>query len=281
VLPADAFEDTYVGQRAARWIRNVPDDFPWFYFVSFVGPHDPFDPPTTYADRYRDAPMPTPIADDMEGKPAGVRAARGRRWGPVAGATEDEIAITRRQYCAAISAIDDQVGQILDAIEARGMAENTVVVYTSDHGEMLGDHGFYAKSVSYESALRVPLLVAGPGIAGGRVSDALVELIDVNPTVCALAGLAPQERIDARSFADVLHGVSSAHRSETISTIRQFRCLRTEQYKYVQNYNDLPELYDLEQDPHELRNLAPSEPTVARELSARLRQRSAEGKWLR
>ncbi|MBN1641374.1 MAG: sulfatase-like hydrolase/transferase [Anaerolineae bacterium] len=281
VLPADAFEDTYIGRRAAAWIRSVPDDYPWFYFCSFAGPHDPFDPPTAYAARYRGAPVPDPIADSMEGKPAGVRAARERRWGPVAGASAEEIAVTRRQYCAAISAIDDQVGQILDALEARGMIDNTFVIYTSDHGEMLGDHGFYAKSVSYESALRVPLLVAGPGIAGGRVSEALVELIDVNPTACALAGLPPQERIDARSFAGVLYGVSETHRSETISAIRQFRCIRTERYKYVENYNDLSELYDLQEDPHELQNLGAGEPAQARKLAARLHQRAAEGKWLR
>jgi choline-sulfatase len=225
--------------------------------------------------------VPDPIADDMEGKPAGVRAARARRWAPVGGASADEIAITRRQYCAAISAIDDQVGQILDALQARGMAENTYIFYTSDHGEMLGDHGLYAKSVSYESALRIPLLVAGPGIEGARVSDALVELIDVNPSACALAGLPPQECIDARSFAGVLRGASEAHRSETISTIRQFRCLRTERHKYVENYNDLGELYDLQEDPHELQNLVREKPALARELGARLRRRSAEGKWLR
>ena len=281
VLPTEAFEDVYIGRRAAQWIRDVPDDFPWYCFLSFVGPHDPFDPPTEYASRYRDAAMPAPIQDDLEGKPDGVKRFGERRWAQVAGAPAEEIAVTRRQYCAAISAIDDQVGQILDALEARGLAENTIIVYTSDHGEMLGDHGFYAKEVSYEPALRVPLLVAGPGIADGNVSDALIELIDVNPTVCELAGLPAQEKIDARSFVAVLEGESNVHRAETISTIRQFQCIRTERYKFVNNYNDVAELYDLENDPGELHNLASAEPELAREMSLRLRQRAAEGRWLR
>jgi choline-sulfatase len=146
---------------------------------------------------------------------------------------------------------------------------------------MLGDHGFYAKEVSYEPALRVPLLVAGPGIGGGTVSDALIELIDVNPTVCELAGLPAQEKIDARSFAAVLVGESNTHRAQTISTIRQFQCIRTQKYKFVNNYNDIPELYDLRNDPGEQHNLASAEPELARELAQRMRQRAAEGQWHR
>jgi choline-sulfatase len=281
VLPTEAFEDAYIGRRAAEWIRNVPDDFPWYYLVSFVGPHDPFDPPTEYADRYRDTEMPIPIQDDMRGKPDGVKRARAQRWATVAHASPQEIALTRRQYCASITEIDDQIGRILDALEARGMMENTYIVYTSDHGEMLGDHGLYAKSVSYEPALRVPLLVAGPGIEGERVSHALVELIDLNATVCELAGLPRQENIDARSFTAILRGEGGTFRTETISTIRQFQCIRTERFKYVNNYNDTAELYDLKNDPQELNNIASQETALASELALCLRQRSAEGKWLR
>ena len=274
VLPADAFEDVYVGRRAAEWIERVPDDFPWHFFVSFVGPHDPFDPPSEYADRYRDAEMPAPIVDSMAGKPASV-AAR------VRGLEAGEIAFTRRQYCALIELIDEQVGQILDALEARGMAENTHVVLASDHGEMLGDHGLYGKSVAYEPALRVPLIVAGPGIEGGRTSDALVELIDVNPTICQLAGLPPQENIDAMSLGPVLRGETDGHRTEAVSAIRGFRCIRTEGHKLIDNYGGPNELYDLAADPAELHNIAADEPQLARDLRRRMEERFMEGKWRR
>jgi arylsulfatase len=274
VLPADAFEDAYIGRRAAQWIEQVPDDFPWYDFVSFVGPHDPFDPPTEYADRFRGADVPPAIQDSMDGKPAYLQ----RRLVP---ATPDEVAVSRRQYCAAIELIDDQVGLLLDVLEVRGVLDQTYIVFTSDHGEMLGDHGLYTKSVPYDGAVHIPLLVAGPGIEGGRVSDALVELIDVHPTLCELAGLPLQENVDDRSFAGVLRGQQAEHRADVVTAIRNFRSIRTQRHALIENENDLTELYDLKADPQELENVAPQRPDLVRELSWRLRQRFLEGRWLR
>ena len=272
VLPTEAFEDVYIGDRAAEWLADVPDDFPWYYFVSFVGPHDPFDPPTEYAERYRGAPMPAPIEDTLEGKAGWVAERR-------IALSDEDTAIARRQYCGAISAIDDAVGKIMDALEGRGMLDNTVVVFASDHGEMLGDHGLYKKSVPYEAALRVPLLIAGPGIAGGRVSDALVELIDVNPTLCDLAGLPAQQAIDGRSVGPVLRGERAEHREDVVSALRRFRLIRTRTHKLIENYNDRTELYDLTSDPDELHNLADAEPDLRRELGVRLDARYMERRW--
>ena len=274
VLPADAFEDAYIGRRAAEWVENIADDFPWHLFVSFVGPHDPFDPPREYGERYRGAEMPPAIQDSGEGKPKWIM----KRSRDI---DSEDVAQTQRQYCGSIELIDDEIGRILRAIEDRGMTDNTLVIFASDHGEMLGDHGLYTKSLPYEAALRAPLIVAGPGIEGGRVSDALVELIDVNPTICDLMGLPPLERIDGVSFADLLVGKAEKHRTETVSAIRNFRCIRTEQHKLVQHYNDVMELYDLEADPDEMRNIAPDSQDTVRELSRRMAARFAEGKWLR
>jgi choline-sulfatase len=274
VLPTEDFADSYVGRRAAEWIERVPDDFPWHYFVSFVGPHDPFDPPTEYADRYRDAEVPPPIDAEMSGKPGWVQ----RRREP---GTAEQIAETRRQYCASTELIDCQIGRILEALESRGFAENTYVIYSSDHGEMLADHGLYHKSCAYEAALRVPLIAAGPGIEGGRTSAALVELGDLNPTICELAGLPAQERIDARSFVPVLRGRSEEHREDCVAALRGFRCIRTSRHKYIENYGDVPELYDLAEDPRELVNVAEDEPELCRELSGRMRERYKEGAWRR
>ena len=146
---------------------------------------------------------------------------------------------------------------------------------------MLGDHGLYTKSVPYEASVHVPLIVAGPGIEGGRVSDALVELIDMNPTICDLAGVPPLSDIDARSIGSVLRGEAEEHRTETVSGIRNFRCIRTREYKLVDNYNDVTELYDLIADPTEEHNIAEQEPEVRRELSRRLSARYLEGTWYR
>jgi choline-sulfatase len=252
----------------------VPDDYPWHYFVSFVGPHNPFDPPGEYAERYRGAEMPPAIEPSLDGKPAFVR----RRQVAIA---PDERVHTRRQYCAAIELIDDHVGRMLEALEARGMSENTWVLFASDHGEMLGDHGLYTKSVAYEASLRVPLLAAGPGIPGGRTSDALVELIDLNPTICELAGLPAQENIDAVSFAPLLRDEAETHRADAVSALRHLRCIRTARDKLIQNFNDAAELYDLEADPDERHNIAAEQPERVAELSARLTERFLEGQWRR
>ena len=148
-----------------------------------------------------------------------------------------------------------------------------MVVFASDHGEMLGDHGLYTKSVPYEAALRVPLIAAGPGIPGGRTSDALVELIDVNPTLCALAGLPAQEGLDASDFSPVLAGERTTHREEAASALREFRLVRTAERKLVAHHTGEVELFDLESDPDELENLADERPEEVAALRRRLRRR--------
>jgi arylsulfatase A-like enzyme len=273
-LPADAFEDGYIGRRSAEWIDNIPDDFPWHFFASFVGPHNPYDPPTEYAERYRDAEMPPAIPICEQDKPDSLVVKRRP-------ATPEQITHIRRQYCAAIELIDDQVGMMLDALERRGMMDNTIIVFTSDHGDMLGDHGAFTKSVPYEASIRVPLILAGPGIDGGRVSDALVELFDVNPTLCELAGLHPQEGIDAQSLVPILNGDRDEHRTETFSEIRHFRCLRTREHKLVMNVGEFTELYDLQNDPEERCNIADQNPEIVAALRSRMQERITESKWRR
>lgn len=274
VLPTAAYEDVYVGRRAAEWIQEIPDDFPWHLFVSFVGPHDPFDPPAEYADRYRSAEMPPPIAGPADDKPGWIRERQ-------IDAEVEAIAQTRRQYCALVELIDDQVGRILEALAQRDQLDNTIVIFASDHGEMLGDHGLYQKSVMYEAALRVPLIVAGPGIEGGGVADTLVELIDLNPTICQLAGLPVLSDLDAHSFAPLLRGETDTHRVDVVSTLNNVRCIRTQRHKLIQNVNQGVELYDLAADPEELYNIAADEPKLADNLARRLRDRLLEGKWQR
>ncbi|MFW6132301.1 MAG: sulfatase [Planctomycetota bacterium] len=274
VLPTEAFEECYIGRRAVEWLDTADDTYPWYLLVSFVGPHDPFDPPSEYARRYRSAEAPPAVPHDPAGKPAWVTRRN-------LGLEPEEVAVTRRQYSAIVECIDEQIGRILDGVERRGQLDNTFVLFTSDHGEMLGDHGCYTKSVAYEGSVHVPLLTAGPGIDAGRSNDALVELIDVNPTICELAGLGPQENIDARSFAPILRGEDEAHRREAVSAIRNWRLIRTERYKYIENYNDIVELYDLVEDPGERKNIASDAPDTARELRGRMAKRFREGRWRR
>ncbi len=278
VLPEEAHSDSWIGQRALSWLENVATEDPWHLFVSFVGPHDPFDPPTHWAERFRHSPMPAPIAGDPQDKPIWVQR---RRYAMTAA----EIEHTRRQYTANIALIDHWIGRMRAMLEARGMADNTYVVFASDHGEMLGDHQLYTKGVAYEGALRVPLILAGPHIPAGGVNHTLVELADVNPTLCEMAGVpytaSELETLDARSIMPSVMDTSRTHRSNVMAQLRNFAALRTEAHKLIDNYNDRTELYDLVQDPGECHNLAEENPQLVADLKDRMQARRVEGAWHR
>ena len=264
VLPTEDFQDCYIGRRAAQWISTIPDDFPWHLFVSFVGPHDPFDPPTEYAERFRDAAMPDAIPKNQHGRPQWMLN-RQKDF------SDEELARIRRQYCALIKLIDDQIGALLDALKTREMLENTIIIFTSDHGEMLGDHGLFQKQVPYEPSIHIPLIVAGPGVRAGVVSDTLVDMMDLNPTICALAGVEAAPDMDARSFDQILFGKQDVHRQEIMTALPNFRCLRTATKKFVDNTNDMPELYDLMSDPEEIHNVADEYPDQVTAMRDRLK----------
>jgi len=263
VLPEDAFQDVFIGREAVNWIEKASTEYPFHLFVSFAGPHNPYDPPAEFARRYRDRAMPDPIQCDDADKP---RYLSDRK---ITGDL-DVIAATRRQYAAAIEVIDTEIGRIVRALENKGVLEDTVLIFTSDHGEMIGDFGCYTKGLPYEGAVRVPLVAAGPGIERDVESSALVELIDVNATICDLAGLGPQSNIDARSFSRALRQPSADHRDECYCEVREFRLLRTREHKLVENVNDITELYELGPDPEEKNNIASQSPRLVRELRNRM-----------
>jgi choline-sulfatase len=266
VVPFGYCEDDYIGQRACQAIQTFSDEFPWHLFVSFVGPHNPFDPAPEYAEQWRSADMPEPIPWEPAGKPD--RYARGR---------EDYrdpalCKIARRQYTAYLEQIDFRIGELLATLEQRGELDSTYIVFAADHGEMLGDHGRYTKGVQYESSLRVPMIVSGPGISPG-VSDALVELNDLNPTIRELAGLAPLPNSDARSVLPVASGKATQHRDFTFATHRGHLCLRDHQWKFIRGDDGQHELYDLVNDPNERQNVFEQHPDVV----ALWQQRAVDG----
>lgn len=259
VLPTEAWEDCFVSRKAVELLRSYAAESPWHLFVSFVGPHDPWDPPREYAEHFRTTTMPSPIRAPLEGKPAWVRERAERRYGW----PEDEDALTtvQRQYSASVELIDAQVGRIMEVLDEVGMLDTTYVFYCSDHGEMLGDHGLWQKSVFYEAALRVPLIVSGPGV-GSAVSQAVVETADLHPTILELAGAYPRGETQAKSFSRLLDQPEGSHRTHAFSELFNARCLRDTQYKYIENFNDRDELYNLADDPSERHNLIDDEPST-------------------
>jgi arylsulfatase A-like enzyme len=176
-------------------------------------------------------------------------------------------------YAALCALIDDQVGRIMDVLTEQGLWENTLVLYTSDHGEMLGDFGMFGKSIFYEPVIRVPMIAAYPGAAStGTRFDGLVEHIDVAPTCMECAGLQPSPEMRGVSLLPILHGEPGGKQAvlcEYVSNDQSQRgkCLRTPRYKYVfWGAGEMEEFYDLVEDPCERRNLA-SDPQCATEIT--------------
>lgn len=264
-LPPEHFHDSYIGGKACEFIRQVPDDAPWHLFVSFVGPHHPWDVPAAYANAYADTVYPPGIPAAPVGKPAWIRDRMARQS---EGMTDGGLQRAKQHYAGAISLIDHWVGRILEQVEERGFTDNTVVVFCSDHGEMLGDHGLFYKTVMYESALRIPLIIADPRHGRrGTVSDALAELADLHPTMLELAGVEyPRSRLDGQSLLPLMRGEEGFRKSFQISELLNSRMISDSKYKYIETYNDQPELYDLEEDPEEQRNLAGALPHVAERM---------------
>ncbi len=277
VLETEDWHDVYIGRRAVQWLEERPKDYPYHMFVSFAGPHDPFDPPKEYADQYRERAMPPRVMDSGEGKPERVRS----RMKRVDKFSEEELLHLRRQYCAAIKAVDDMVGEIVAAAEARNDGRETYIVFSADHGEMMCDHSLTIKHWAYEPSWRVPLIISGPGLPEGSVSDALVELIDVGETIADLAGSPRPHNIDAHSLLPLLRGETEEHRDHVITMERPHRAIRTKKWKYCETYNDVSELYDMENDPDELHNVISENRETARELSRMLVHGMMEDKWRR
>jgi len=260
-LPLADYIDTWHGDAAVRWIETRSPADPFFLFVGFPGPHDPWDAPSDAVARFAPAEPLTPrttTRPDLQHAGNYGKLARGM-LDLSDTATMDAAAIAgmRRAYYANVSVIDDAVGRIVDALDDRGLRDNTWIIYTSDHGEMAGDHGLMSKCVLYHGAVRVPLIIQPPAGARGRVIDDLVEHIDVPATVRAIAGASGVPRSEGRSLLGYLGGERPATRRVSISENWGFASFETDRYKLVvdEDRHIACQLFDLVADPAEDDNL--------------------------
>jgi arylsulfatase A-like enzyme len=236
---------------------------PFFLVASFLEPHWPYILPLKYATMYNPADLPPwpNFNDDYIGKP-GANAALREHFG-VTEFTWDDWAPVVAHYLGMVTFVDELVGRLLDRVDELDLAGNTVVLATTDHGDMAGSHGLFNKGpVMYEEAYRIPFVWRGPGVTAGE-SDALTGLVDVCPTILDLAGLAAPGGVHGHCLADVLRGDESGWRDAIMSEFHgdEFglysqRMIRKDQYKLIYNAHDVRELYDLDADPAELHNLA-------------------------
>jgi arylsulfatase len=263
-LPLSDYIDTWHGDLAVNWVESYDKDQPFFLFVGFPGPHDPWDAPVEAVDEYRDIEPTMPRSTkrpDLEGLGSYGKLLGGMLSMSDTG-TMDAAAIAgmRRAYFANVTVIDRAVGRIVDALEAKGVLDNTWIMYTSDHGEMGGDHGLMSKCLMYEQATRVPLIVRPPGGMEARVVDDLVEAIDIPATVRAIADAPDVPGAQSRSLLGYLEGDDPTPRDVSISENWGFASFETDRYKLVidEDLHQPAQLFDLVEDPFEDDNLAAS-----------------------
>jgi choline-sulfatase len=263
--------DDEVAFRAVRKLRDLARHRrgdPFFLVVSFTHPHDPWELHPRYWERYDpsaiDAPAVGPIPRD-EADPHSIRL-RDMCGVDDAGLTAEQVLTARHAYYAAISYVDERIGEVLAALRDSGLERDTIVVLTADHGEMLGERGLWYKMAFFEASARVPLIVRAPGrLAPGRVGEP-VSLLDLAPTLLALCGQGgagePWADTDGVSLMAPLTGegsrpggdVAAEYLAEGVRSPAVM--LRRGRHKYVRCGDDPDQLYDLDDDPAELVNLA-------------------------
>ncbi|WP_424931123.1 choline-sulfatase [Amaricoccus macauensis] len=277
--------DDEVAFNAVAKLRDLgrgKDSRPWCLTVSFTHPHDPYVARKKYWDLYENCEHLLPEVPAMayeDHDPHAQRIFDANDWRNF-DITEENIRRARRGYFANISYLDDKIGEILDVLEAT--RQEAVILFVSDHGDMLGERGLWFKMCFYEGSARVPLMVSAPSMASGLVSDP-VSNIDVTPTLCDLAGISMEE-VAPWTTGESLVPLGQGKRRESPvameyaaeASYAPLVALRDGRWKYTRCVLDPEQLFDLEADPHELTNLA-GDPAHADTLT-RLRA-EADARW--
>ena len=233
------------------------DDHPFLLYVGFMNPHFPLVVPEEFAGRYDPESMPLPATVDQPLDEQHPDVRQRRFWLRNERADHELYRRARACYYGLVSFTDHLVGRVVDAVDRSGLAEDTIVIYASDHGEMGGHHGFWQKQCFYEQAVRVPLIVRGPGIGRRETRSDPVSLVDLTPTFLDAAEAASDPLLPGRSLLsppDPDRTVFSEYHALG-STDASFM-LRRGRFKYIYHVNDRPELFDLDADPDEVRDLA-------------------------
>jgi arylsulfatase A-like enzyme len=268
-LPEDAYCDNWIARNGLEMIRNFPNGKPWMLQVNFAGPQSPMD-----------------ITRRME------RSCRNRQFSQPVEAKQDapekHVAI-RQNYTAMVENIDRWVGIFLEEIRQRGQIENTLVVYSSDHGEMLGDHDRWGRGLPYQASVGVPLYISGPGVAQNVVSSALVSTIDLTATFLDFAGAPKLPGMDGLSLRPVLERRTMVHREYVRSALGNWRMVYDGRYKLIHGFEPAsarqttgagkaaagkavsgeprPILYDLKLDSRESANVARVAPNLVERMT--------------
>lgn len=278
-VPEEVYPTTYITERTQAYIANHaanrPNE-PFFAVCSYPDPHHPFTPPGKYYDMYdpADVPLPASFNDPHERSTPQYKRMQKKRGQPLRAhvnpfsPTEAEYREMAAKAYGMISMVDDAVGRILTTLEETGQAENTVIIFTSDHGDMFGDHGMMLKgAMHYEGCIRVPLLISAPGKNAG-VCDRLVGSIDLAATISTLADVPPHHGMQSKDLTPLLDDPNLTPRQSVLIEEDQvhdmvhvghalrMRTLVTEDTRLtLYDGLDHGELFNRADDPHEMRNL--------------------------
>jgi len=247
-LPDDAYCDNWLARNGLELLSRTPRGKPWFLQVNFTGPHDPWDITASMARWYSDAHFPTPFGNTQF--PPDVH---------------DKI---RGNYSAMVENIDRWVGVYLDELERRGELEDTLIVFSSDHGEMLGDHNRWGKGVPYQPSVGVPLIIAGPGIRKGMTCDLPTTILDLTATFLDYAEVEAPDDMESRSLRPLLEGRNDKGRDYVLSGLKGWRMIFDGRFKLISGFGEGILLFDLCEDPVESRNVAGVYPEVVDRLSS-------------
>lgn len=296
-VPDEAYYDGRVAAAAVAALRKI-EDKPFFLAVGFWKPHLPFNAPKRYWDLYRREQIELPPNPDP---PVGAPliALQNYQIDPKKTLTDDDMRELRHGYYAAISYLDAQIGKVLTELDRLSLRDNTIVVFWSDHGLHVGEHGLWGKTTNFELDARTPLIIADPRCpsTAGRKTDALVELLDLYPTLMDLCNLPAPHRLEGVSLRPLLADPSAKVKSAAFTQHPRppyydkathpeamGYSIRTERYRYTE-WRKLPggdviarELYDHEKDPMETVNVAtaPEYEGIARKLATEMASRSSQ-----
>ena len=239
---------------------------PWVSVVSFVSPHYPLTAPKEYYQLYDPETVDMPLGYNDSNLPTHPELKRVRRFFDYqAYFTEQRLREARVAYYGLTTFMDNCVGQLVNALQTSGLTDDTLIIYTSDHGEMLGDHGYWTKQVMYEGSAGVPLVMSGPGVTKNLTSHTPCSLLDIPKTICTAAGMASEDCKFGDDHNDSLTDIAVDEKYKQRSVLSEYHdggsstgtfMLRWDKWKYVYYVGEDPQLFNLDADPHETTNLA-------------------------
>ncbi len=267
------WDSTY---KSVEFINNAAKDRPFLLYCGINAPHPQFKTTKQWLDKIDAATVTLPPVE-KELHPC-IRLSAEQKSS--LNLTDDEILDIRRYYYAMVAEVDAMAGTIIDALEKAGLADNTFVIFTSDHGEMSMEHSLWLKNSMYEASARVPFIVAGPGVKKGVAVNKPVSLIDLYPTIADMASIAPCYGLEGTSLFHAAAGASGAENALPDCVLSQYHSnfmdtgvfmIRSGSWKYVVYVGYEPQLFDLDADPDEINNLADKNPQKRNEMEALLR----------